>query len=72
MNLIQLEQNQIIKIFTVFSLVFLPPTLIASIFGMNFTLIPGLDSPLGFWVSLLLMMVSGIGIIAYFRNKGWI
>ena len=72
MNLIQLEQNQIIKIFTVFSLVFLPPTLIASIFGMNFTIIPGLNSAMGFWISLLLMMFSGIGIIAYFRNKGWI
>jgi magnesium transporter len=72
MNLITLEQNQIIKIFTVFSIVFLPPTLIASIFGMNFSLIPGLNSPFGFWISLLFMLVSSLGIITYFRNKGWI
>ena len=72
MNLITLEQNQIIKIFTVFSIVFLPPTLIASIFGMNFSFIPGLDSRVGFYVSLLLMMLSSLGIIAYFRNKKWI
>jgi magnesium transporter len=72
MNLITLEQNQIIKIFTVFSIVFLPPTLIASIFGMNFNLIPGLHSPVGFWISLILMSVSSLGIIYYFRNKKWI
>jgi magnesium transporter len=72
MNLITLEQNQIIKIFTVFSIVFLPPTLIASIFGMNFSLIPGLESPAGFWVSIGLMGLSSLGIIAYFRNKHWI
>jgi magnesium transporter len=72
MNLITLEQNQIIKIFTLFSIVFLPPTLIASIFGMNFTLIPGLDQPFGFYVSLGLMVGSSLGIILYFRNKNWI
>jgi len=72
MNLITLEQNQIIKIFTVFSIVFLPPTLIASIFGMNFNLIPGLSSPFGFWISIAMMLISSLGIILYFRNKGWI
>lgn len=72
MNLINLEQNQIIKIFTLFSIVFLPPTLIASIFGMNFTLIPGLESPLGFWISLVLMLGSSLGIILFFRKKKWI
>lgn len=72
MNLITLEQNQIIKIFTVFSIVFLPPTLIASIFGMNFSLIPGLDQPYGFYISLALMAGSSLGIILYFRNKNWI
>lgn len=72
MNLITLEQNQIIKIFTLFSIVFLPPTLIASIFGMNFTFIPGLDQPFGFYVSLGLMVGSSLGIILYFRNKNWI
>jgi magnesium transporter len=72
MNLITLEQNQIIKIFTVFSIVFLPPTLIASIFGMNFSFIPGLESPIGFWISISLMTISSLGIIGYFRNKHWI
>ena len=72
MNLITLEQNQIIKIFTVFSIVFLPPTLIASIFGMNFSFIPGLDSKVGFYFSMFLMALSSLGIIAYFRNKKWI
>jgi magnesium transporter len=72
MNLITLEQNQIIKIFTVFSIVFLPPTLIASIFGMNFSIIPGLHSPPGFYISLFLMTLSSLGIILYFRNKRWI
>lgn len=72
MNLITLEQNQIIKIFTVFSIVFLPPTLIASIFGMNFNFIPGLNSSIGFYISLFLMALSSMGIIFYFRNKRWI
>jgi len=72
MNLITLEQNQIIKIFTVFSIVFLPPTLIASIFGMNFTFIPGLHAPVGFYISICLMLLSSSAIILYFRNKKWI
>jgi Mg2+ and Co2+ transporter CorA len=39
---------------------------------MNFNLIPGLHSPVGFWISLVLMSVSSLGIIYYFRNKKWI
>lgn len=72
MNLITLEQSQIIKIFTVFSLIFLPPTLVAGIFGMNFSMIPGLNSPIGFWISIILMASSSFGILIYFRNKKWI
>lgn len=72
MNLITLEQSQIIKIFTVFSLIFLPPALIAGIFGMNFQIIPGLESSYGFWISLVLMGLSSFGILMYFRKKGWI
>lgn len=72
MNLITLEQSQIIKIFTVFSLVLLPPTLVAGIFGMNFIDLPGLSSPWGFGISLILMAGSSLGIIFYFRNKKWI
>jgi magnesium transporter len=71
-GLINLEQNQIIKIFTVFTIIFLPPTLIAGIFGMNFQVLPITEKGWGFYSALLLMIASSAMILIYFRRKRWI
>ncbi len=72
MGLVNLEQNQIIKIFTVVTIVFMPPTLIAGIFGMNFDTIPTSGHPIGFWLSLAMMMFSSVAVLGWFRRKHWI
>ncbi|MEI6594728.1 MAG: CorA family divalent cation transporter [Bacteroidota bacterium] len=71
-GLINLEQNRIMKRFTVFSIAFLPPTLISGIFGMNFLVIPMADAKLGFLFSLLLMMAASGSVLFFFKRKGWI
>jgi magnesium transporter len=73
LGLINVEQNNIIKIFSVAAVLFLPPTLIASIYGMNFNLLPDLPGRYGnFFFSLLLMMVSMGVTYALFKRKGWL
>ncbi len=69
---ININQNKIIKIFSVASVALLPPTLIASIYGMNFRAIPELDWPLGYPFALLLMLASVAAPFIYFRRKGWL
>ncbi|PWJ59511.1 magnesium transporter [Dyadobacter jejuensis] len=72
MGLINLEQSQVIKIFTVVTIIFMPPTLIAGIFGMNYQRLPTSNSPYGFWISLLLMIGSSLTVLWFFRRKRWI
>ncbi|MFD2521848.1 magnesium/cobalt transporter CorA [Emticicia soli] len=72
MGLINLEQNEIIKIFTVVTIIFLPPTLIAGIFGMNYQVIPSLDHPFGFWIAIALMVCSSLSFLFFFKQKKWI
>ncbi len=69
---ININQNKIIKIFSVASVAFLPPTLIASIYGMNFRLMPELDWTVGYPFSIGLMLVSAITPFWYFRKRGWL
>ncbi|WP_193161685.1 magnesium/cobalt transporter CorA [Microbulbifer hainanensis] len=69
---INIEQNQIIKIFSIAAVVFLPPTMIASIYGMNFHEIPELDWFFGYPWALGLMLMSGIAPYLYFKRKGWL
>ncbi len=71
LGMISIEQNNIIKIFTVASVAFLPPTLIASIYGMNFGIIPELHWDFGYPYALVLMLASALLPIWYFRRKGW-
>jgi magnesium transporter len=70
--MISIEQNQIIKLFSVAAVVFLPPTLIASIYGMNFKNIPELDWLLGYPMALVMMVLAAILPYLYFRRKGWL
>lgn len=72
LGLINIEQNAIIKIFSVAAVAFLPPTLIASIYGMNFSVMPELDWPYGYPFAIALMILSAIGPFLYFRRKGWL
>jgi magnesium transporter len=72
LGLINIEQNNIIKIFSVAAAMLLPPTLIASIYGMNFRFLPGLDSHYGYAFALFAMLASAIVPYVYFRRRGWI
>ncbi|MZI95706.1 magnesium/cobalt transporter CorA [Vibrio sp. CAIM 722] len=69
---INIEQNQIIKIFSIASVVFLPPTVIASIYGMNFNFMPELHWAGGYPFALGLMLASGFAPYFYFKRKGWL
>ena len=69
---ININQNKIIKIFSVASVAFLPPTLIASIYGMNFRILPELDWSFGYPFAILLMMASAVTPFWYFRRRGWL
>lgn len=72
LGMINIEQNKIIKLFSVAAVVFLPPTLIASIYGMNFEVIPELSWSFGYPLAILLMVVSAILPYTYFKRKGWL
>jgi magnesium transporter len=69
---ININQNKIIKMFSVASVAFLPPTLIASMYGMNFDFIPELKWQMGYPFSLLVMLASAIAPFWYFRRRGWL
>jgi magnesium transporter len=72
LGLIDLEQNRVVKIFTVVSLVFLPPTLLASIWGMNFSGMPELNWAFGYPVAIGSMLLSSLLTILIFRRKKWL
>ena len=72
LGLINLEQNQIIKIFSVAAVVFLPPTLVASIYGMNYDFMPELHWYVGYPFALGLMVLSAILPYLYFKRRGWL
>ncbi|MEX0604555.1 MAG: magnesium/cobalt transporter CorA [Marinobacter sp.] len=69
---INIEQNQIIKTFSIAAVVFLPPTLIASIYGMNFEYMPELKWLLGYPSAIGLMIMAGIAPYWFFKRKGWL
>lgn len=72
LGLINLQQNKIIKIFTVVSVIFMPPTLIASLYGMNFKFMPELNWKYGYPFSIGLMFVFSAAVLYYFRRKKWL
>lgn len=72
MGLINIEQNKIIKMFTILSVIFMPPTLIASIYGMNFGIMPELEWEYGYVFAILLMLFSVGATLYFFRRKKWL
>lgn len=72
MGLINIEQNKIIKIFTVASVIFMPPTLIASVYGMNFAHMAELEWKYGYWFAIALMVASSTITILFFKRRNWL
>ena len=72
LGLINIEQSSIIKIFSVAAVAFLPPTLIASIYGMNFEHMPELPQSWGYPAALAAMVISALLPLAWFKRKGWL
>ncbi|MFN4024122.1 MAG: magnesium transporter CorA family protein [Hyphomonas sp.] len=72
LGMINIQQTGIIKIFSVAAVVFLPPTLIASIYGMNFEFMPELAWPYGYPMALGLMVLSAVGPYQFFKWRGWL
>ena len=82
LGLINIEQNEIVKIFSVAAVIFMPATLVASIYGMNFHAMPELDwvytfpdgttVPLGYLFAIGLMVLFSAGTIWFFRYKKWL
>ncbi|OTA20914.1 magnesium and cobalt transport protein CorA [Xenorhabdus beddingii] len=72
MGFINIEQSRIIKIFSVVSVVFLPPTLVASSYGMNFEFMPELNWTFGYPAAIGLMIAAGLAPYLYFKRKNWL
>ncbi|HEV7386119.1 MAG TPA: magnesium transporter CorA family protein [Phenylobacterium sp.] len=71
LGLINIEQNGIIKFFSVAAVILMPPTLVASVYGMNFHHMPELAWPFGYPMALSLMAISAIVPILWFKRRGW-
>jgi magnesium transporter len=65
------RMNQVMKILTIFASIMLPLTVITGMFGMNFRIIPFANEPLGFWLVFGVMALISIGMMFYFKKKGW-
>lgn len=72
MNRIATEQNSRMYLLSVVAAVFLPLTFVTGMLGMNVAGLPGTENPNGFWLSLIVMLVVGVGLVGYFRWKKWI
>jgi magnesium transporter len=72
LGLINIEQNNIIKVLTIVSVVGVPPTLVASMYGMNFKGMPELDWSWGYPYALTLILVSAVGPLLWFKKRGWL
>ncbi|MDO9057964.1 MAG: CorA family divalent cation transporter, partial [Bradyrhizobium sp.] len=72
LGVVNLEQNNIIKLFSVMAVVLMPPTLIASVYGMNFRIMPELAWTYGYPMALIMMLCAAAGPYFFFRWKKWL
>ncbi len=72
LGMINIDQNNILKIFSVVTVFLLPPSVIGAVFGMNFARMPWLAEPWGFWAAAGLMLLTSILPFVYFKRRGWL
>ena len=72
LGMINIDQNNILKIFSVVTLIMLPPSVIGAMFGMNFAVIPLSQHPLGFEIAIALMVLSAVAPFVMFKRRGWL
>ncbi|MGP6087185.1 magnesium transporter CorA family protein [Antarctobacter jejuensis] len=72
LGMVNLDQSNANRTLSVVAVLFLPPTLVASVYGMNFEVLPGLDHPYGYLIATGLMAGSALGSFLFFRWKGWL
>ena len=72
LGLINIEQNGIIKFFSVVAVIFMPPTLIASVYGMNFDVLPELHWRAGYPMALVMMLIAAVVPLLWFKRRGWL
>ena len=72
LGMVTIDQNNILKIFSVVTVFLLPPSVIAGFYGMNFQHIPWLNEPWGWWVALAMMFASSLGPYLWFKRRGWL
>lgn len=72
MTSLNVKQNQVVKVFTIITAVFLPPTLIATFYGMNFAVMPELSWEWGFTATILLTLLAALLPLWYIKRKGWL
>ncbi|WPY95679.1 magnesium transporter CorA family protein [Limimaricola variabilis] len=72
LGMINLDENAVVRTLSVVAALFLPPTLIASIYGMNFAHMPELDEPYAYFIALSAMVASAVGTWIWFKAKGWL
>lgn len=72
LGLVNMDQNRVIKLFTVLTVIFMPPTLIASMYGMNFKYMPELSKPWGYPAAIALMFGSSLITLLFFKSRKWI
>ncbi len=72
LGMINIDQNNILKIFSVVTVFLLPPSVIAGIYGMNFQHIPWIDEQWGFYGALVAMLLSAVLPWLYFKRRGWL
>ena len=72
LGLINLDQNRIIKVFSIAAVLFLPPTVVGTIYGMNFETMPELKWAFGYPFALCLMLISATLPYWWFKRRGWL
>jgi magnesium transporter len=72
LGMVTIDQNNILKIFSVVTVFLLPPSVIAGFYGMNFEHIPWLHEPWGWWAALAMMVASALMPYLWFKRKGWL
>jgi magnesium transporter len=72
MSSVSNRMNEVMKVLTIIATIFLPLTLVAGIYGMNFRIMPELQWEMGYPFALLIMLAAGITMLIYFKRRNWL